>query len=99
MSTLGRKAMKKTLKRLVKNAIENVMKFYEESAKIDTTKKPAGTLYFLANRAIVSLVEYIMPLEDYSTELDEAWNKLLKQARQPKPKPQKEGKKKPSYRV
>ena len=50
--------------------------------------------------SIVYLLRYVKSLKDYSSELDEAWDKLLNQieeAQQPKPAQKKEKTKKQKY--
>lgn len=86
---MSRKAKKKTLERLRENAKRGVLQFYETSNKIDKTKQPMRSLYSVANRTIGSLVTYIIELEDYRLEYDEAWGELLERVRA----------KEPSYRV
>ena len=86
MSTLGRKAIRRTLERSKKEALKDVDIYIAARQKPD---KMANVVY-RANMAISSLISYIMSLEDYNLELDEAWDKLLKsaeQAQKGKPKP------------
>ena len=109
MSTLGRKAMKKTLKHLKEDALKatkNCLDDFETQLKkydnmSETDQELVYSLRIVAGHAIVRLLRYIQALEDYGYELDEKWDKLLKtigQARAGKPKSLKK-EKKPSYRV
>lgn len=101
MSTLGRKAMRKTLKRLKKIAKRQIDKYIEIRDKI-IGKHVSETVLVTVTRGdktIASLIDYVKALEDYSLELDEAWDELLKsikETQQGKPKPiqkKEEGKK------
>ena len=107
MSTLGRKAMKKTLEELKENAsrdTKDCFKLFEKGMKAsDRMKKDMRTKFLLimdrASTAIASLMTYTQALEDYGYELDEEWDKLLKraEAQQSKPMQKKEEAKKTSY--
>ena len=112
MSTLGRKAMKKTLERLKEDALSNTRqcadfvkvlfrKLEEERGKMDEdTQSLFALLLNFSGDAVLSLLRYIQALEDYGYELDEEWDKLLKsieEAQQPKPTQKKEEAKKTSY--
>lgn len=110
MSTLGRKAMKKTLERLKEDAltdVENCLSVFKKQwDKIDELSKEKKDLLNLLTeytpRAIISLLRYVQGLEAYGYELDEEWDKLLERSRKAQEQSQavqKEGKKKPSYRV
>ena len=78
MSTLGRKAMKRTLKRQEKNVINDANRYFEIRDIVSKDpKNPAKvlTLIFHANAAIVTLIDYAETLHDYCSELDEHWDK------------------------
>ena len=106
MSTLGRKAMKKTLERLKKEAFSNlnlcVDTFNDFNEEREEMSEEEQELLDLLRRVTFSAVRpclhYIAALEDYGYELDEEWNKLLKSIEQDQIA-QKEGKRKTSYRV
>lgn len=103
MSTLGRKAMKKTLERLKQDALRDtddvsnmVVKFTTMSNDTNETKLAFLMQYYHSSaKAIVSIIMYIQALEDYSLELDEAWDRLLKTVEETKQK--KPPQRKPSY--
>ena len=106
MSTLGRKAMKKTLERLKLDALKATDNYLSLTGKLIAQEKDEEMLDFLgmiierSHPMIVSLSRYIQALEDYGYELDEEWDKLLKsieEAQQPKPTQKKEEAKKTSY--
>jgi len=107
MSTLGRKAMKKTLKRLKKDAFDKTkdyIKTFDELQKDEDEldKEERELLDLIVNLTypvFSSLLRYIHALQDYSLELDEEWDKLLKsvEARQSKPMQKKEEAKKTKY--
>lgn len=105
MSTLGRKAMRKTLERLKEDAMGNAKflmdLFVDLSKEIDSMSREEQDLFDLiigpSYRATKSLLRYVQSLEDYGYELDEAWDKLLKTVEQVKPAQKKEEAKKTSY--
>ena len=109
MSTLGRKAMKKTLERLKKDALRNadncLTVFKTQWDKIDEMSKEGRKLLDelteYTPRAVISLLRYIQALEDYGYELDEEWDKLLERSRKAQEQAQavQKEKKKPPYRV
>lgn len=81
MSTLGRRAMKKTLKRLRAEA-SRTLKDYLKSLKeirdeTDYSKHTTnlGTFFVNATFLVNSLIDYIHALQDYLSELDEHWDK------------------------
>jgi len=78
MSTLGRKAMKKTLERLEKNAKDDMKRYVKARGIVNKDPKnraKLSNLIFKANMAIVSLIDYAETLYDYCSELDEHWDK------------------------
>ena len=78
MSTLGRKAMRKTLKRLEKNAKDDMERYVKARDIINKDPKnraKLSNLIFRANTAIVSLIDYAETLYDYCSELDEHFDK------------------------
>ena len=100
--------MKKTLERLKAIAhsdIEGCSSTFSgliEIKKTETEKKLFDLLFLNTFNALRSALNYIQALEAYGYELDEEWDKLLKsieQAREETESFQKDGKKKPSYRV
>jgi len=105
MSTLGRKAMKKTLERLKKDAMGNTKNFIDLFAdlekEVDSMSSEEQDLFILVIQpsllAIKSLLRYVQALKDYGYELDEAWDKLLKTVEQAKPIQKKGEAKKTSY--
>lgn len=106
MSTLGRKAIRKTLERLKKEAFRNTddcVKMFGELRKEGEDEMDRGEQRLLdlvsdyLYDAIRSLLRYIQALQDYSLELDETWNNLLKTVEQAKPAQKKEEAKKTSY--
>lgn len=105
MSSLGRKALKKTLERLKKDATRNLdrcVTMFEETQddydKLSTGQKKLYERIFRSTMpAVGSAIRYIQALEDYGYELDDAWDKLLRTVEQTdKTKSTEE---KPSYRV
>ena len=106
MSTLGRKAIKKTLERLRKDALSDTGKclntFDKFLKKIDEMSKEERKLLEVLTeytpRAVISLLRYIQALEDYGYELDEEWDRLLQTVKQTQERT-KPTQKKPSYRV
>ena len=90
--------MRKTLKRLKKDALGEVKEFIDTDKRLMKRLTREGHMVVLdALDAIYACIRYIEGLEDYGYELDEKWDKLLKtveQTKQGKP-----DRKKPSYRV
>ena len=113
MSTIGRKAMKKMLKRLrnktrkdMDSCMDTVKTFMLQLDKMtETDRKILDVLWRATYKATSTAMDYIVALEDYGRELDEEWDsylekirKMEKAVKEMSPK-KKEGKKKPSYRV
>ena len=109
MATLGRKAMKRTLKRLKEDAVSKTKQCYgfmeemiklldEEGSRMNGKSQAFLQLITMAQDATTSLLRYIQALEDYGYELDEEWEKLLESIKQAKSVEKKEGsKEKPFY--
>jgi len=93
--------MRRTLERLKKDAFSRLKEFLNRSEKLTNDFNPAGDLIVInAMQTFNAFIRYIRSLEDYTGELDEEWDKLLKsveQAVQEKPTERKEDKKKTSY--
>ena len=100
--------MKKTLERLKKDAfdktkdcIDTFDKLQKDEDELDKEERELLDLIVdLTYPVFSSLLRYIHALQDYSLELDEEWDKLLKsieEAQQPKPTQKKEEAKKTSY--
>jgi len=81
MSTLGRKAMRKTLKRLRANANRNLKDYLKALKEIRDTQDAVErqikerTFMVPAIFLVNSLFDYIAALQDYLSELDEHWDK------------------------
>jgi len=101
MSTLGRKAMKKTLEHLKKDVIRSMKYFKQEFLKSmeENPNEQTARIGRLASETIHSLITFIVALSEYSGELDEAWEKLLESAKQTKPVKKKEGSKEEPFYV
>ena len=70
--------MKKTLKRLEKNAIDDMDRYVKARDIVNKDPKNHAKLLkliFYANTAIVTLIDYAETLYDYCSELDEHWDK------------------------
>lgn len=105
-SSLSRKAMKKTLKRLRREMIEDMNTYLKAREELDKAPTKAKTINFVfrANNALVSLISYIQTLEDAYSEFAEPFDKKLKKMEKAienigKPAQKEEERKKPSYRV
>lgn len=89
MSTLGRKAMKKTIDRLRKNALVEVDRYLEYCKRLLVNKESPPTKLMQVTidyslDVLIRLNNYISAVEDYRQELDDAWEKLLESAKQTK---------------
>ena len=105
MSTLGRKAMKKTLKRLREDALGatgdylSLVKKLRAQDKSEEMETLLGKIIDRSHPMIISVLRYIQALEDYGYELDEEWDKLLKTIEQAQEGKKSKPVKKPPYRI
>ena len=90
--------MRKTLERLQKNTIISIKGFMDrDNERMSKLNQAGHTATIDALSTFQICIQYIGALEDYSGELDEEWDKLLKsveQAAQKKP-----SERKTQYRV
>lgn len=96
--------MKKTLETLKAEANRNLEEFYkttDELLQAQKQKKDAfveqSSFYFVAHKTVKSLADYVNALKDYSSELEETFDKALKPKKQAKPVQKTEETKKTSY--
>lgn len=91
--------MRKTLKRMKKNVFKKLREYNEirPKAKGETAPKIVVKVIVAGDKTIESLLNYAKTLEDHIFEVDEEWDKLIKEVE--KAQQRQRTQKKPPYRV